>query len=138
MSLKIALILSVILQFSTAIIALSLIRRTRTNIAWWLISAGFFLMAIRRLFELLEIFDAGQKITSSLLNSWIGVMISVVMLISLSFIKRIFNIQKRFDELKKEMKLVFFRPSSERNKSRGNNFLKNFMMVWALCSHLLK
>ncbi len=45
MPIKIALILSIILQFAAAIIALSLTKRTKTNIAWWLISIGFLLMA---------------------------------------------------------------------------------------------
>ncbi|UCG27914.1 MAG: sensor histidine kinase [Bacteroidales bacterium] len=101
MSLKIALLLSVILQFATAIIALTLIKRTRTNIAWWLISVGFLLMAIRRLFELFQVFTPESTLASGLLNSWIGISISILMLVSLSFIKRIFNIQKRFEELKK-------------------------------------
>lgn len=102
MSLKIALILSVILQFVTAFIALTLVKRTRTNIAWWLISGGFLLMAIRRLFELIQVFAPANHIADGLLNSWIGVVISIVMLLSLSFIKRIFNLQKSFDELQRK------------------------------------
>lgn len=108
MSLKIALILSVILQFATAIIAMTLIRRTRSNIAWWLISFGFLLMAIRRLFELMQIYSSNIYLENSLINSWIGVLISVVMLVSLSFIKRIFNIQQRFEELKKKNEARLF------------------------------
>lgn len=102
MPIKIALILSVILQFATATIAISLIKRTKTNIAWWLISLGFLLMAIRRLFELFQVYGTENNIVNSLANSWIGVFISILMLISLSFIKRIFNIQKRFQELKRK------------------------------------
>ena len=65
MSLKIALILSVILQFATAIIAMTLIKRTKTNVAWWLISLGFLLMSIRRLFELFQVFDAENNIVNT-------------------------------------------------------------------------
>lgn len=102
MAIKIALILSVILQFGAAIIALSLVKRTRTNIAWWLISAGFLLMAFRRVFELFEIYNIDYKFTSQMLSSWTGVFISVIMLISLAFVRRIFNLQKRFDQLRKQ------------------------------------
>ncbi len=102
MSLKIALILSVVLQFAAATIAMSLIRRTKTNIAWWLISAGFLLMAIRRLFEIQEVFDPENDFISGLLNSWTAVFISVIMLLSLIFIKRIFNIQKQIETLRKQ------------------------------------
>jgi signal transduction histidine kinase len=102
MSLKIALILSVILQFSAAIIAMTLIRRTRTNIAWWLISAGFLLMAIRRVFEIIQVFNPEDEISNWLVSSWIAVVISMIMLLSLIFIRRIFNLQKQIDELRKQ------------------------------------
>ena len=102
MSLKIALILSVVLQFAAAAIALSLLKRTRTNIAWWLISLGFLLMAIRRVFEVMEVYNPENDISSGLLNSWTAVLISVFMMLSLIFIKRIFNIQKQIDDLRRQ------------------------------------
>lgn len=101
MSLKIALILSVVIQFITAIIALTLIKRTKMNIAWWLISIGFLFMAIRRVFEMLFIFN-NNEVINHVINSWLGVGVSVIMLLSLGFIKRIFNIQERFNKLKAE------------------------------------
>lgn len=102
MPIKVALILSVILQFSAAVIALTLIKRTRTNIAWWLISGAFMLMAVRRVFEVLQVYDSQSKIITGLLSSWTGVLISIIMLLSLIFIKRIFNIQKQIDNLRKQ------------------------------------
>lgn len=102
MPIKIALIISIILQFGAAIIALSLTRRTKTNVAWWLISIAFLLMAIRRVFELFQLLDSESKLITGLLSTWTGVLISILMLVSLIFIKRIFNIQKRMDELRKE------------------------------------
>ncbi|KAF5069087.1 hypothetical protein DSECCO2_236590 [anaerobic digester metagenome] len=101
MTLKIALILSFVLQFAAAIIAFTLTKRTRTNIAWWLISFGFLLMAIRRIFEFFQISDPGSRLFTGMLSTWTGVLISVLMLGSLIFIKRIFNIQKRMDDLRK-------------------------------------
>lgn len=101
MTLKISLILSFILQFVAAIIALSLVKRTRNNIAWWLISFGFLLMAIRRIFEFFQLMDSQSRLITGMVSTWTGVLISVMMLVSLIFIKRIFNIQKRMDELRK-------------------------------------
>ncbi len=101
MTLKIALILSFVLQFAAAIIAFTLTKRTRTNIAWWLISFGFLLMAIRRIFEFFQLSDPGSRLFTGMLSTWTGVLISVLMLGSLIFIKRIFNIQKRMDDLRK-------------------------------------
>ena len=102
MPIRIALVLSVILQFSAAIIALTLVKRTRTNIAWWLISGGFLLMAFRRVFEILQAYEAESKLLTGLLSSWTGVLISIIMLLSLIFIKRIFNIQAQIEELRKK------------------------------------
>lgn len=102
MPIKIALIISIVLQFAAAIIALSLTRRTKTNIAWWLISIGFLLMAIRRVFEFFQLSESESRLVTGLLSTWTGVAISILMLGSLIFIKRIFNIQKRMDQLRKE------------------------------------
>jgi signal transduction histidine kinase len=102
MTVMIALIISIILQFAAAIIALSLTRRTKTNIAWWLISIAFLLMAFRRVFDLFQLIDKENSFISSLMSTWIGIVISMLMLGSLIFIKRIFDIQKRMDQLRRE------------------------------------
>ncbi|PLX23974.1 MAG: two-component sensor histidine kinase [Salinivirgaceae bacterium] len=124
MVIKLALTLSVILQFATAIVALSLIKRTRANIAWWLISLGFLLMAFRRLFELYQVYDTENFFINDLTNSWIGVFISFVMLLSLSFIRRIFNIQKRLDELKKANEAKVFSAIVKTEENQKQQFSK--------------
>lgn len=102
MFLKIALIISVILQGTAAAIALSLVRKTIKNVAWWLITLAFLLMAIRRVFELYLVYGSENPFINSLFSSWIGVAISLVLLVSLLFIKQIFNIQARIDALRKD------------------------------------
>jgi signal transduction histidine kinase len=103
MILKIALIISVVLQCSAAAIALSLVKKTIKNIAWWLITLAFLLMAVRRIFELFMVYGhQNTEISHSLFNSWLGVGISLVLLVSLLFIKQIFNIQERIEGLRKD------------------------------------
>ncbi|MDO8897938.1 MAG: histidine kinase [Bacteroidales bacterium] len=102
MTIKVAIIISIILQFAAAIIGLSLTKRTKNNIAWWLISIGFLLMAIRRVIEFIQLSDSENRLVTGLLSTWTAVIISVLMLGSLIFIKRIFNIQERLDKLRKE------------------------------------
>lgn len=103
MTIKIALVISIVIQFMAAIIALSLTRRTKTNIAWWLISVGFLLMAIRRVFEYFQLFsDSQSRLITGMLSTWTGIVISILLLVSTIFIRRIFNIQQRMDELRKE------------------------------------
>ena len=124
MAIKVALFLSVILQFSAAIIAMSLIKRTKTNIAWWLISGAFLLMAIRRVFEIMQVYDSQSKLISGMLSSWTGVLISIIMLASLLFIKRIFNIQKQIDDLRKQNEAKVLSAILKTEESERQHFAK--------------
>jgi len=101
MLLQIALWLSMLLQIVAAIVAVSLIKRTRYNVSWILISAGFVLMAFRRLFEVSTLFWDTQIISKEDINTWVGIIISFLMLVGLIFIRQIFNLQDRVDELRK-------------------------------------
>jgi signal transduction histidine kinase len=102
MTVILALSLSVIFQFIAACIAISLIRQTRYNISWVLISAAFVLMAVRRILELSEVLHSVDRIAESPYGSWTAVAISVFMLAGLIYIQRIFKQQKRIDDLKRE------------------------------------
>jgi signal transduction histidine kinase len=101
MFIRIALIVSVLLQVLAAVIAISLIKRTKYNISWILISSGFILMAIRRYFELSDIFDPSNITRQVRWDNWIAFLISIFMLVGVIFIKRIFNFQKQLDDLRK-------------------------------------
>ncbi|MDD4226854.1 MAG: ATP-binding protein [Mariniphaga sp.] len=102
MLLQVALLLSMLIQLGAAIISVSLIRRTRFNVSWILISAGFVLMALRRLFEFSALFWETQLISKEEVNSWIGVFISILMLTGVIYIRQIFNLQDRIEEIRKE------------------------------------
>ena len=100
MLLKVALVLSMLIQLGTAIIAVSMIRRTRFNVSWILISFGFVLMTIQRLFEFSGYYWENRLFPTETINSWVGVVVSVLMLISLFYIRRIFNLQDQIDEMR--------------------------------------
>ena len=102
MYIKIALILAAFLQFGATFTALSLIKRTKYNISWILISAGFFLMAFRRLYEMILILNDVGNYRGSKLSAWAAVIISLLIFIGTIYIKQIFNLQKRIDSLRKE------------------------------------
>lgn len=101
MYLKIALIVSVALQVLAAVIAISLIKKTKYNISWILISSGFLLMAVRRYFEISEVFYTSSVSPKFRWDNWIAFLISILMLVGVIFIKRIFNFQKQLDDLRK-------------------------------------
>lgn len=91
MGLQIALILSAVFQVIAFLITLSLIPKTKYNVAWISISIGYLLMAIRRGIEVLYFFYDQTLDAITITNSWIAVCISVTMLIGAFFIRRIFK-----------------------------------------------
>jgi signal transduction histidine kinase len=100
--LKFALIVSMLFQLGAAVFAISLIRRTRYNISWILISLGLLLMALRRLFDFSTYFLDSHIFKNEEINGWIGVLISVFMFIGVIFIRKIFNLQDRIEQLRQE------------------------------------
>ena len=98
---KIALFLSMIIQLVTAIVAVTMVRRTRYNISWILISIAFVLMALERLFEFSSFFWQTKLFAKDEVNSWLGIVISILMLISLYYIRQIFNLQDQLDAMRK-------------------------------------
>ena len=104
MYLRIALLLSVAMQIATAMIAIGLIKKTKFNSSWILISAALLMMAVRLLYELPQVVDGvivetvfGKAI------SWMGVLISLCLLIGIAFINKIFNKIIEADILRNEM-----------------------------------
>ena len=102
MFIQVALIISVLLQFGAFFITISLIQKTKFNISWIMISIGFFLMAIRRLSELIDIINTSYSSAHTLINSWIAVLISLLMFIASFYIRQIFNLQGKINKLRKE------------------------------------
>ncbi len=101
-TLKFALLLSMLFQIIATIFAISLIRRTRFNISWILISTAFILMALRRLFEFSGFFWESKLFPKEEINGWIGVLISLFVFVGVIFIKKIFNLQNEIEKLREE------------------------------------
>lgn len=100
--LKIALVVSMLFQLGAAVFAITLIRRTRYNISWVLISAGLVLMAIRRLFDFSTLFWETNLFQREEINAWIGILISVFIFVGVIFIRKIFNLQDQVENLRQE------------------------------------
>ncbi len=99
-----ALILSVLLQFAAFFITVSLIKRTRFNISWIAISAGFLVMALRRLGDALSLFIGGSETMTDYGKwaLWTGVAVSVLMFVASFYIRQIFNLHDRIDRLRSD------------------------------------
>jgi len=100
------LLISIILQFSAAFMAFSLIKITKFNISWILISIAFLFMSVGLTFRLAE--SLNQHFNNQIINSFymidevMNILISLLIFVGVIFIKKIFNLQKRIDELRKQ------------------------------------
>ncbi|PLW92225.1 MAG: two-component sensor histidine kinase [Marinilabiliales bacterium] len=102
MLIQIALIASMLMQFAAFFLCISLIKRTKFSISWIVISIGFFLMATRRLIELIEFNNFENHDSQSVFSSWIAVSISISMLVASFFIRRIFLEQEKIDKIRED------------------------------------
>jgi signal transduction histidine kinase len=99
---KIALLISILLQFSAAAVALGLTRKTKYNISWIFLCIAFLLMAIRRIIDLIPLYFKELETEMSLIDRILGIVTSVFLLAGVIFIQRLFNYLKRIDDIRLE------------------------------------
>lgn len=103
----IALIISILLQVVAFVSAVWLIRYSRNRLAWVLISIALFFMAVRRIFDVLDIQGIGQPESLHLLDNWLGIIISAIMAFSVIGIARILYSLKKAEEAREETEKKF-------------------------------
>lgn len=100
----IALSLSVALLLISSVLAISLIKRTRFNVAWMLLSIAFSGMAGQRIYDLIYIAQLRRSQISdvSVLSNWISVAISLLIFFGTIYMKKLFNYTRKMENLAKE------------------------------------
>jgi signal transduction histidine kinase len=99
---SLAIILSIILQVIAVAIVVSLIRGSKYKSSWILLSIGLSMMALRRLYELFIFYQIPIGETTLQLNNWLGVLISILIVIGVFYVKKIFGYMARMQELREE------------------------------------
>lgn len=94
--------ISLFLQVAAAAIAISLFKRTKFNASWILISIGFLLMAVSRVFELWPTIYPEMEDQMQIVQRWLAFIISLVLLIGVFYIRKIFQFMRRVDEIRRE------------------------------------
>lgn len=94
--------ISLFLQVAAAVIAISLFKRTKFNSSWILISIGFLLMAISRVFELWPTIYPEMEDQMQIVQRWLAFIISLVLLVGVFYIRKIFQFMRRVDEIRRE------------------------------------
>lgn len=99
---QIVVYLSLVLQVVAMGMAISLLKKTKFNAAWILISTGFFLMTIYRVIEL---FPVGHRMPYGeyyLMKVWLSFVISLVFALGVFYIRKLFQFLRRLDEIRNE------------------------------------
>ncbi|MDZ7741615.1 MAG: sensor histidine kinase [Bacteroidota bacterium] len=98
----VALILSIVLQFVAAVIALRLTKKTKYRLSWILISLGFLFMAVRRFLEFLTYVRSDYAENLNQFNSWLTVITSIVITAGVILISELFNYLGRVERIRQE------------------------------------
>ena len=93
----IALILSIVLQIIAAAIAFRFMKLTKYRLSWILLSISFVFMAVRKIIQLFEVFRGTPSYTWQIIDEWIGVLISVMIIGGVILIRELFYSLKRAD-----------------------------------------
>ncbi len=101
MIIEIALTFAVVFQLIAFGITVSLIPKTRFNIAWISISIGFLLMALRRIDDVVYCFSPADNDPAAQTSNWLAVLISVFMLVAAIYIRQIFYVLDRVQSMRK-------------------------------------
>ncbi|HOK26266.1 MAG TPA: histidine kinase [Bacteroidales bacterium] len=116
----IALIISIALQVIAAIIALSFVKMTKYRLSWILLSFSFLFMAIRKIIQLWELLRGTPSFTWQMIDEWMGVFISFMIIVGVILIREIFYSLKRAetDRLKTERRVLNAIINTEENEKK--------------------
>ncbi|HZK08630.1 MAG TPA: histidine kinase [Bacteroidales bacterium] len=97
----VGLIVSIVLQFVAMIFAITLIRTTKYNSSWILLSIGLMVMAGRRLLDFLPYVNGKLSPRMEIFSSWLGVLVSLLMVVGVFYIRKIFIYLRKAEETRK-------------------------------------
>jgi signal transduction histidine kinase len=99
---KIALVVTILLQFIATFAAIRLTRVTKYSISWILISSGFFVMAMHRSIELLPVLYEKIPIDMHVIYTWMTLITSIFFAIGVLLIRKIFNFIEKAEQSRRE------------------------------------
>jgi signal transduction histidine kinase len=104
----IALIISIALQIIAAVIALRFMKMTRYRLSWILLSTSFVLMSLRTLIQLIEYFQGHPSFVLTMMDDWMNVLISVLIISGVVLIRELFTSLKRAetDRMRSDRRLL--------------------------------
>lgn len=116
----IALIISIVLQIIAASMAFGFMKLTKYRLSWILLSLSFVFMAVRKILQLIEYFRGTPSPTWQMIDEWIGVLISFLIIFGVVLIREIFYSLKRaeIDRTRTEKRVLNAIINTEENERR--------------------
>jgi signal transduction histidine kinase len=116
----IALIISIVLQIIAASIALRFMKLTKYRLSWILLSLSFAFMAVRKIIQLFEYLNRTPSDRWLIIDEWIGVLISFMIIAGVILIRELFYSLKRaeIDRLKSEKRVISAIINTEENERK--------------------
>ena len=116
----IALVISFVLQIVAASIALGFMKLTKYRLSWILLSLSFVLMAVRKVIEFFEMIRGTPSYFWQMVNEWLGVAISFMIIVGVVLIREIFYSLKRAesDRLRIEKRVLNAIINTEENEKK--------------------
>jgi signal transduction histidine kinase len=116
----IALIISIVLQIIAASIALGFMKMTKYRLSWILLSLSFVLMAVRKILQLNEYIRGTPSYLWQMIDEWIGVLVSFIIIVGVVLIREIFYSLKRaeIDRLRTEKRVLNAIINTEENERK--------------------
>ena len=116
----IALIISIVLQIIAASIALRFMKLTKYRLSWILLSLSFAFMAVRKIIQLFESINRTPSDRWLMIDEWIGVLISFMIIAGVILIRELFYSLKRaeIDRMKSEKRVISAIINTEENERK--------------------
>jgi signal transduction histidine kinase len=116
----IALIISIVLQIIAAAIALRFMKLTKYRLSWIFLSLAFALMAVRKVIQLFEYFRGTPSYTWQMIDEWVGVLISFMIIVGVILIRELFYSLKRadIDRMRVEKRVINAIINTEENERK--------------------
>lgn len=125
MILRILFVITIILQFFAVGVAVKLIRVTKYNSSWMLLTIGFILMAITRLVEFLPYISDIKPQDTREIFVWGGLITSLSFAIGVFLIQKIFKYMKRVEESRRLTEKMFLNTIIQTEEKERKRFAKD-------------
>ena len=116
----IALIITIVLQILAASMALRFMKLTKYRLSWILLSLSFAFMAVRKIIQFFEYFRGAPSYTWQVIDDWLDVFISFMIIFGVILIRELFYSLKRSDSdrIKSEKRVINAIINTEENERK--------------------